>query len=159
EARHHRPCLVGDTLWIDLPHQGKPSGVVVVAATGRTSAPPEAVPALVVEQAMLRAARELRHQRQGQAPRSERTLIALPAFRMGAGGRWDQELESARGQLRKARGVLNRDELADTDVVFVTYTQQIYQTYLEARRRESGEPPCEQPELERALRSGECVLF
>jgi O-acetyl-ADP-ribose deacetylase (regulator of RNase III) len=159
EARQHRPCHVGDTLWIDLPHQGKPRGVVVVAATGRTSVPPETVPALVVEQAMLRAASELRRQRQGQAPRSERTLIALPAFRMGAGGRWDQELESARAQLRKARGVLDREELADTDVVFVTYTQQIYQTYLESRRREFGEPPCEQPELERALRSGECVLF
>src|SRR5207249_12013519 len=48
---------------------------------------------------------------------------------------------------------------ANVDVAFVTYTPQIYQTYLEARRREFGEPPCEHAELEEALRNGECVLF
>ncbi len=154
EARPHGPCEVGATLWIDMPGD-KPRGVVAVAATGRTDCPYEEVPALVVERTLARVAQELPRLGDGTA----RRLIALPAFRMGAGGRWDQELQSARAQVRKAREMLDRPELAGVDVAFVTYTLQIYQTYLQARRREFGEPPCEQPELEQALCQGECVVF
>lgn len=156
EARGHRPCEVGDTLWVELPERHRPRGVVVVAATGHTDYPYEEVPGLVVERAIARAVEGL--QQRGRKE-NERLLVALPAFRMGAGGRWDQELQSARLQLRRAREMLDRPEFGDVDVAFIVYTPQIYQTYLEARRREFGEPPCEHPELEEALRNGECVLF
>jgi hypothetical protein len=156
EARRHRPCTVGDTLWIDLPGANRPRGVVVVAATGRSDHPHEELPGLVVASAIRRATEELRRL---AGDNKERRLIALPAFRMGAGGRWDQELRSAQTQLRQARAMLDRPECAGVDVAFIAYTPQIYQTYLEARRREFGESACEQPELEQALRDGECVLF
>jgi hypothetical protein len=159
EARLHRPCAVGHTLWIELPGGQKPRGVVVAAATGRSGVANLDVPALIVEKAILCAVEALQHGGSSAASSAERPLIALPAFRMGWGGLWDQELESARSQLRRSREVLDRPGMAGVDVVFVTYTVQVYQTYLEARRREFGEPPCEQPELERALRNGECVLF
>jgi hypothetical protein len=158
EAPKHRPCAVGHAFWIELPDGDKPHGVVVVASTGSRKPSQKEQAPLAVENALTHAVEHLRRL-YPPGKTNERLLVALPAFRHGQGGIWDQELESARGQIRRAREVLDRPEMKGVDVAFITYTPQIYQTYLEARRREFGEPPCEVPALEKALCAGECVLF
>lgn len=155
ERENHLPCEVGGAFWIDLPGNKRPYGVVVVAAAGGAGQPPqEERPGLAVEGALTLAIRRLRRTHP-DGP----LLVALPAFRMGKGGFRDQELQSARAQLRRAREILNRPGSADVDAAFITYTPQIYQLYLEARRREFGEPDPAPAPLETALCRGECVLF
>lgn len=99
----------------------------------------------------------------GQSPQ-HRFLIALPALRMGGGGDRHHPLPSACLQVQAVRAVLNDYPLID--VAFVAYTPDIYEVYVEARRRSDTPPkadlasmPEPWPKLATALRGGECVVF
>ena len=93
-----------------------------------------------------------------------RFLLAVPALRMGGGGDRSTPLPSAELQILAARAAL--DEFEGLDIVFVTYTPDIYEVYLEARRRvgsapaiPEGELPEAWQQLTAATRRAECVVF
>ena len=152
---HAYGCGIGDTFWMPLRPDVRPHGVVVVAATGGP-ATSEDKAAIAVRAAIDEAVRRLRV----EAGRSERLLIALPAFRLGWGGDRDSRLRSAKAQVAAARDALAWHP--GVDAAFVTYVPALYHVFLEARRRVLGGPPpgpAPDPALERALADGECVLF
>ena len=93
-----------------------------------------------------------------------RFLLAVPALRMGGGGDRATPLPAARLQIQAARAALA--VYPGLDIVFVTYTPDIYEVYLEARRRESAAPTVDAADLPKAwhqltaaARGGECVVF
>ncbi len=149
-----RPARVGDTFWLPLPDDGVRQGVVVVAATGRSDESLEDKARRVVRSAVNAASARV-----SRKP-GERPLIALPTFRIGLGGdKWHPD-RSARAQVQGAREALADKD--DVDVAFVCYTPANYRVFLEARREAAGPAPPGipvPPELENALRQGECVLF
>jgi len=148
---------VGDSFWMPLSPTQPPHGVVVAVSTGSGSGSDEK-PRLAVRAALTRAVRELR-----ALGRSDRLLIALPAFRVGRGGDRQRRLLSARIQVEAALETLAG--LDQVDAVFVTYTPTLYQIFLEARRYALGtaaavpNTPERYPALEDALLARECVLF
>ena len=154
-----RPCQLGEAFWLPLPGQRLPHGVVVVAAAGGGRSLDRATKArLAVQNALIKAIRELRR----QFPEPEPVLIALPTFRQGMGGDRNVRLESARVQLDKAREVVGQHP--GVDVVFVPYTTDSYQVFLQARRDVGLAPVCPieaapLPGLIDALRERRCVLF
>src|SRR5262245_16602097 len=78
--QHGGDCKVGDSFWMPLKQVHPPHGVVVTASTGEGGAPDEKA-RLAVRAALTRAVQELR-----ALGRTDRLLIALPAFRVGRGG-------------------------------------------------------------------------
>jgi hypothetical protein len=151
--RESQRCQVGDTFWLELHGQRRPHGIVVVVSTGRGDVQDKAGTA--VRGAFSTAVERLR-----AMGRTERLLIALPAFRVGMGGDRRQRLHSARLQVAAALDVLKQH--ANADAVFLTYTPTLYHIFLEARRQLLGTPQSEvirHPELEQSLLAGECVLF
>ncbi len=145
------PLDFGTLFWMPLPGERRPHGVVVVVATGGGRDVDQA--GLAVRAALTEAVRRLR-----DLGKKERLLIALPAFRVGKAGDQNQPLRSARAQLASACATLK--DLPDVDVAFITYTPTLYQVFLQARREVMGPPaPAAHPQLEQALRAGECVLF
>jgi O-acetyl-ADP-ribose deacetylase (regulator of RNase III) len=151
---HGENCSVGDTFWLPLGADHRPHGGVLVVSTGGEAADDKAVRA--VRAALTTAVRRLR----GEHGRTDRLLIALPAFRLGMGGDRSQRLRSASAQIRTALDFLAAE--TDVDAVFVTYTSTLYQIFLEARRQVLGPPPADAVRylaLEEALRAHECVLF
>lgn len=144
---------VGATFWMPLENP-RLHGVVVVVSTGGGRDVPDK-PGLAVRAAVTAAAERLR-----AAGRSDRLLIALPAFRVGRGGDHRQRLQSARAQVEAAVAVL--EQLDGVDVAFLTYTPALYRIFLDARRQVLG-PPADDlpryPALTRAARDGSCVLF
>jgi hypothetical protein len=147
------PCPLGSTFWLPLDPGRKPRGVVVVVAAG--GPPVEDKAGLAVRSALTEAVCNLRAQ--GHAGR---LLVGLPAFRVGKAADQRQRHASARAQLAAARDAL--PGLPDVDVAFLTYTPTLYQIFLQARREVLGAAPAGgpgPPELEKALREGECVLF
>src|SRR5262249_30989956 len=134
----------------------KPHGVVVVAATGGEGTQDEK------RRRAVRAAIETAVARLQPLGLKERLLIALPAFRLGQGGDRRHSLASASTQIETARDVLQA--YRGVDVAFVTYTPNLYQVYLEARRQVLGRavlaPPVECPaSLAGEIDRSECVLF
>ncbi|MFO0930393.1 MAG: SIR2 family protein [Gemmataceae bacterium] len=147
------PCPVGSTFWLPLGAGRQPGGIVLVVSTGRDPLPNKAGAAVRV--AINRAVAELR-----QAGRTDRLLIALPAFRVGKGGDHAQRLASALAQVQAATEAL-RDH-PNVDVAFIPYTPTLYRIFLEARRDvlgASGDTAARYPALEEAIRTDSCVLF
>jgi hypothetical protein len=151
-SRQLLPLEPGTTFWLPLSAERRPYGVIVVVATGGRRDEDRA--GLAVRAALTESVRHLREE-----GRTGRLLIALPAFRVGKAGDRHQRLESARAQIAAAREAL--EKLPDVDVAFITYTPTLYQIFLQARREVLGPPSAgpRYPELEQALRAGECVLF
>jgi O-acetyl-ADP-ribose deacetylase (regulator of RNase III) len=151
---HGRRCGVGDAFWLTLDPARRPHGLVLVVSTGGSSAVPDRA-GRAVRAALTTAVQRLRE----ELGRTGRLLIALPTFRVGQGGDRRQRLQSARDQVAAALEVLGRH--ADVDAAFVPYTATLHQIFLEARREVLGAPADgpRYPELEAALRAGECVLF
>jgi hypothetical protein len=151
---HGESCAIGDTFWLPLNPDRRPHGVVLVVSTGGDATEDKA--ALAVRSALTTAVRRLRE----DPRRTDRLLIALPAFRVGLGGDRRQRLRSARVQIGTALDFLAAE--TDVDAVFVTYTSTLYQIFLEARRQVLGPGPADAvryPALEEALLARECVLF
>ncbi|MBY0528105.1 MAG: SIR2 family protein [Gemmataceae bacterium] len=149
------PCSVGETFWMPLDPARKPHGIVVVVATGG-AATDEDKATTAVRSAVDSAVENLR----GECGRTDRLLIALPAFRVGMGGDRNDRVRSARAQVRAALDALRRH--SNVDVAIVTYTPALYQIFLEARRQVLGPLPAEgapPAALVEALLAQECVLF
>jgi len=145
---------VGDTFWMPLRPEHPPHGVVVVVSTG--GGPTTEDKAALAVRAALRTATE----RLRALGKTERLLIALPAFRVGKGGDRQHVLRSALAQVKAALDTLA--DLDNVDAVFITYTPTVYQVFLEARRQALSPPaavPLRYPALEVALQARECVLF
>lgn len=161
-----RGAPVGNSYWLPLTGCGPLRGVVAVVSVGSGSDPGTTEKSqweLTVRVAIETAVREL-----GRRGTQEQLLIALPSFHVGVGSGRCQLIELARTQIRTAREVLARADMAAADVVFVTYTRSLYHVYLHARqledqagaepRTDSGEltPP---PALAAAISRSECVFF
>ena len=172
QAAGRRYYDLGESFWLPLVEEGwkpaepekgaRPYGIVIVAAGGRTDAgePPVEV---VVQKAIAEAARQLEALFPPDTFPDRRFLLALPAFRLGKGGGRHSPLSAARQQLQAAASALR--EWPRLDVVFVLYTPDLYQIFLEARRRMVGGQPQEAaspaipPPLADAIRRRECVFF
>jgi O-acetyl-ADP-ribose deacetylase (regulator of RNase III) len=153
-ASHAPLPEAGGAFAMPLHADRRPYFVVVVASTGGP-ATEEDKAALAVRAALGLAVERLRG-----AGRTDRLLIALPAFRVGAGGDRRQQLRSAKVQVAAARQFMT--DHTGVDVAFVTYNRSLYRVFLEARRRVLGDPPADpllRPELEEALAAGRGVLF
>jgi O-acetyl-ADP-ribose deacetylase (regulator of RNase III) len=164
-------CEVGQAFWRRLAGPGRevrPRGLVVVAAAGggragTNESERDRRSRLSVRNAVAAAAEGLRR----DFPDVKRPLVTLPAFRLGRGGDRRRMLRSARVQVEEARDALARH--GDLDVAFVTYTEDVYRVFLQARRELLGPPRCplEDPErvelvesrLVPALRQQRGVLF
>lgn len=142
---------VGSTFWLPLTGPTRPHGVVVVVSTGSEQLADK--PGVAVRAAIDTAVTRLR-----EAGRTGRLLIALPAFRVGAGGDHFHRLRSALAQIQAAKAALERHP--DIDVAFLTYTAALYRIFLEARRSVLG-PAADvsHPALDAALRDKACVVF
>jgi O-acetyl-ADP-ribose deacetylase (regulator of RNase III) len=147
------PVELGSTYWMPLSADRKPHGVVVVVSTGGGDTEDKA--GLAVRRAIAEAAGRLR-----ESGRTDRLLIALPAFRVGRGGDHRQRLKSARAQLQAAVEALKEHD--GVDVAFLTYTPALYRIFLEARHEMLGPQEASIPrysELVQALQARACVLF
>lgn len=154
QVRHGRHCGVGSSFAMPLYADRRPHFVVVVVSTGGP-ATEEDKAALAVQAALRVAVENLR-----AAGRPGRLLVALPAFRVGAGGDRGKQLHSAKVQVAAARRFLDAND--GVDAAFVTYNPSLYRIFLEARRQVTGGPaddPLRRPELEEALAAGRGVLF
>jgi hypothetical protein len=150
---------VGDAFWLPLENlpRGKPRGVVVAPAAGKSSSPHQKRP-LAVEAALRTAVEHLRH----GTEKEDRLLVALPTFGFGRGGDRRRRLESARAQMAAAHKTLQ--SLPNVDAVFVPYTADSYEVLLRARREvnlAADDLLEEEPvaDLIDALRKRECVVF
>ncbi len=159
---------IGDTAWLPLDGHTKPLGIMVVACTGVASSETSSLEEQrdrPVKFAIKNAIKELR-----ALGKTYRLLIALPLLRFGKGGDGNNPKLSARHQIAAARNIL--DEMAQdnlwlsgADVVFVAYTHDHYQVFLEARRLEQQSVhlatrlPDNFDALLHAMRNDECVLF
>lgn len=168
-ARLPRKLPLGEARWLPLPGGGpstRPRGMVVVAATGGRMANSEAEQMEKARRAVT-AALEVAIEGLQECCPGERVLIALPAFRQGGGADRAHRLKSARVQVEAARALLDdprKNPGRNVNVVFVTYTPDGYQIFLQARAEAGQEPGCPVrdpalPRLEHALREGRCVLF
>jgi hypothetical protein len=183
EASRQPPPQQQGTYWV--PFAGavppRPQGVVFVSNLRRgLSDSDEDHPAYrMVKTAVDMAVANLRRIRQQSNPSSvleeprapdtksppRRFLIALVAFRMGAGGDRHDRLRSALPQIRAAYDALN--EYPDIDIAFILDDRAKYEVFLEARRRyltRAGRPrpPFDAPavaDLIQAIKEGECVVF
>ena len=155
------PVDVGDAAWLPIPNDAnvpsQPVGVVVVAATGgsvRADKDADLQSEWAVRGALECAIENLRR----QLP-NEHLVIALPAFRIGRGGSANWRMSAARSQVKICAQVLATHD--NVDAIFVCYTPEDYQVFVEARRRENVEIPA--PNVPLALReaiaAGCCVLF
>jgi O-acetyl-ADP-ribose deacetylase (regulator of RNase III) len=153
-SRHAPLSGVGGAFAMPLHADRRPYFVVVVASTGGP-ATDEDKAAIAVRAALSLAVKRLR-----AAGRTGRVLVALPAFRVGAGGDRRQQLRSAKVQVAAARDFLADDP--GVDAAFITYNPSLYRVFLEARRQvaaASPDDPLRRPELEEALAAGQGVLF
>ena len=172
QAAGRRYFDLGESFWLPLSEEGwqpteaekggKPYGIVIVAAGGKTKAgePPVEV---AVRKAIAEAARQLEALFPPDTFPDRRFLLALPAFRLGKGGDRRAPLLAARQQLQAAADALR--EWPRLDVVFVLYTPDLHQIFLEARRQIASLPPQKAaspavpPPLADAIRRRECVFF
>ena len=154
----HAP--IGEAVWLPLTANSeiKPGGVAVVAAAGgrwqlvtdrdwKADAAVAGALRCAIENARLLYP-------------NQRLLIALPTLRIGSGGSANIRMIAARSQIQAARETLKNQN--DVDCVFVAYTPEDYQVFLEARRREKAAPTPRFPppdDLSEAIASGRCVPF
>ena len=157
----HAPVEVGEAEWFSIFNAEKvpsqPLGFVVVAATGggvRADKDSDLQSEWAVRGALQCAIENLRR----EIP-AGRLVVALPAFRIGRGGSANQRMSAARSQVKTAAQVLG--EHPNVDAIFVCYTPEDYQVFIEARRRENVEIPVPSipPALREAISDGCCVLF
>lgn len=154
----------GDAFWIPLDETHAPYGAVVVASGGTHPLTPKAeAERRIVRGAVREAVQQLRARQRRLEQPPGRLLIALPAFRIGAGGSKRKDAAAARAEVEAARAALDEKENASVDVVFVTYTPRHFQLFLQARRTLGLAPPVPggtlPEDLREALSSGRCVLF
>ena len=156
-----QPVEVGHAEWLPIPNRenvpSQPLGVVVAAATGggvRADKDGDLQSEWAVRGALECALENLRR----EIPNG-RLVVALPTFRIGSGGSANRRMSAARSQVRTCAQVLA--EHPNVDAIFVCYTPEDYQVFIEARRRENVELPA--PAIPSALREaigdGCCVLF
>jgi O-acetyl-ADP-ribose deacetylase (regulator of RNase III) len=145
----------GDSHWLPLPGDF-PKGVIVTISTGK-GVNRRSLVWKTVESSIDEAVKQL--------PRptgEDRLLVALPCFLMGAGGGLSQRVILAKIQVAAAAACLKKHKDIPLDVVFVTYTKDMYHLFLDARRNLPSKPEVNDPrlqELESALKRRECALF
>jgi O-acetyl-ADP-ribose deacetylase (regulator of RNase III) len=145
----------GDSHWVPLDGD-YPKGVIVTISTGR-GINRRSLVWKTVESSIELAVHTLAVPTNG-----ERLLVALPCFLMGAGGGISQRVILAKIQVAAAAACLKKYKDIPIDVVFVTYTKDLYHLFLEARRSLPSKPEPINPklvELENALKRRECTLF
>jgi O-acetyl-ADP-ribose deacetylase (regulator of RNase III) len=125
---------LGDSHWVALDGD-YPKGVIVTISIER-GIDCRSLVGKTVESAIEMAVQKLAVPTSG-----ERLLVALPCFLMGYGGGISQRVILAKAQVASAAACLKKYKDIPIDVVFVTYTKDLYHLFLEAPRHASAMQP------------------